>query len=119
MDDNRTLKDLAKEVLDAQTGVNLTGLAGGFARACLRLRHLVRAGEGGVKTMGEADCRYHPIVVAWMSKLLSLTGDPHESKYDEFIDEDDCKRLIAGGFIDLADEALNKCRQMAEQNEEE
>lgn len=59
----RTLTELAQEAMDVQNACNLSGVALGFGRAMIDLRHIV---NGMINT--------HPIAVLWSDKIASLTG---------------------------------------------
>lgn len=69
MEDNRTINDLANEVMFAQDACNLSGLVYAWSRAMKRLCVLLR--EQG---QNDTDARNtHPINVLWASKVASLT----------------------------------------------
>lgn len=64
-DVTRPLGALAQEALDVQDACNLSGVALGFGRAMVELRHHVGGGD---------PLRTHPITVLWMDKLADMTG---------------------------------------------
>ena len=63
MEDNRSMQQLAREVLSIQEASNLLGVANGFARAMTRLFQLTRSHE---KT------RAHPITWMWVNKIADM-----------------------------------------------
>jgi hypothetical protein len=75
-EDKRTLQDLAKEALQVQDAVNLTGVAQSFARAMKRLMRLE-------PSMGTLSLNTHPIAVLWADKIRSLTGNQSASVFSK------------------------------------
>jgi hypothetical protein len=71
------LAALAKEALAVQDACNLTGVVHSFSRAVTRLRRCLP---------GESTRTYntHPIVRAWIDKLVSLSGWHDEVPLDHF-----------------------------------
>jgi hypothetical protein len=61
----RTLAQLAQEALDVQDACNLSGVAQGFGRAMVDLRHVIGGGD---------ELRAHPITLLWIDKLADMTG---------------------------------------------
>lgn len=76
MEDNRTLRELAKEALDVQDACNLSGVVHGWSRAITRLRELLGR-------VGTDELNSHPINVMWSDKCAHLTGSDHGLKYTE------------------------------------
>lgn len=68
--DNRTLKDLARNALEVQSAVNLSGVVYSFAKDIARLRDLLRIDP----QFGTQMVNRHPICVMWCSKLSDLSG---------------------------------------------
>ena len=60
----RTLVELAQEAMHVQDACNLSGVALGFGRAMVDLRHLLT---------GTEQLNTHPIAVLWADKIASLT----------------------------------------------
>jgi hypothetical protein len=69
-EDNRTMADLAREVLQVQDACNLSGVVLSFGRSIIRLRVLL--GEQGNE--GTSNINHHPICQAWASKIADLSG---------------------------------------------
>ena len=67
MQDNRTLEELAQEALNAQQGVNLSGIVHSFSRAVSRLRALY-------PLEGTRFFNTHPLCILWADKIKDLTG---------------------------------------------
>ena len=80
MEDNRTMKELAREALQVQDACNLSGVVHGYARAMSRLRKLLES-EGRAST--DAVNR-HRIAVMWASKVESLTALDFEREHEAF-----------------------------------
>ena len=59
---SRTIKELAQEALDVQNASNLSGVVLSFAKVIQELKEL------------SVYDRRHPIVLAWVDKINSLTG---------------------------------------------
>jgi hypothetical protein len=75
--DQRTIKDLAIEVLSIQDAVNICGLAGSFSRS---MKRLLRITESTAKT------NKHVITRAWISKFDSLAGSMTSADWNELQD---------------------------------
>lgn len=71
-DDNRSLKDLAKEVLAVQDACNLSGVVHSWSRSMTRLRQLLA-------DQGTSAINTHPINQLWADKVAHLTGTQGES----------------------------------------
>jgi hypothetical protein len=66
LDQPRTTRELAEEVISAQDASNFYALTGAFRRAVTSLR------KGGLSLR---EIERHPVTMAWLSKLCSLVGD--------------------------------------------
>lgn len=66
-DDNRSLEDLASEVLAVQDACNLSGVVHSWSRSLSRLRHLLSGYS--TKQINE-----HPINQLWADKVAHLSG---------------------------------------------
>ena len=75
----RTIKELAQEAIDVQSGCNLTGIAYSFAEALKDLRVIARA-EGWEST---DKLNRHPICVLWSSKIASLTYSDSSTEFSQ------------------------------------
>lgn len=73
-EDNRTLQQLAQEVLDVQNACNLSGVIHAWSRSISRLRKLLPNADGD-------DINRHPINIWWTSKCESLTGPGTSESY--------------------------------------
>jgi len=62
----KTIKQLAKEALDAQNACNLCGVAQSFAKAMINL--------GAHCPSGTTERNTHPITIVWLDKMNSLAG---------------------------------------------
>lgn len=73
----RTLKELAKEAVEVQDALNLSGVIHAFSRAITELRENLSA-AGSVST---DDINHHPICILWSSKIASLTDSEGDGKF--------------------------------------
>lgn len=64
-DATEKLKALAQRAIDVQDACNYIAVVNGYAAACKALREL------GVSS---AELRFHPIAMAWLDKLVSLSS---------------------------------------------
>ena len=70
----RTIRDLAREAIEAQDACNLSGLVHSFSKAMTDLREIARV-EGWE---GTDKLNRHPVAVLWSSKIASLTMSEDE-----------------------------------------
>jgi hypothetical protein len=70
-EDNRSLAELAKNAIDVQNAVNLSGVVISFARDISRLRVILNESLG--KDFSTDKLNQHPICVMYASKIDSLT----------------------------------------------
>ena len=63
---NKALRRLAQNALNVQNASNLVGLAQGFCEALQELREL--------ENLDDAALSNHPVTLAWVDKLASVTG---------------------------------------------
>lgn len=90
MDDNRTIQQLAQNVLDAQSACNLSGIIHSFSRDITRLRTLMQEGE--LKNTFSTDkLNRHPICLLYSSKIASLTYS--DSSVEFVLAYDMCKDI--------------------------
>lgn len=66
MSENKSIKELAREVLDVQNASNLSGCVHTFSRAITRLREIARE-EGWEST---SKINQHPICIMWSIDIL-------------------------------------------------
>jgi hypothetical protein len=78
-DDNRTLYQLTRDVMACQNASNLSGVVHSFGRDISRLRVLLEEKMGD--QFDTCALNQHPIVVCYVSKLVSL------SRHDEKVSE--------------------------------
>ena len=71
-EDNRSLAELAKNAIEVQNAVNLSGVVISFARDISRLRVILNESLG--KDFSTDKLNKHPICVMYASKIDSLTG---------------------------------------------
>ncbi len=67
----KSLKRLAQDVLDVQGACNMGGVSRSFGEAISQLHDALRAEGQTVDTM---TIRRHPITLAWICKLVDLSG---------------------------------------------
>jgi hypothetical protein len=86
----KTLKDLAKEAIDAGGACNLSGVVHSFSRCMTDLRAIARA-EGWE---GSVAINRHPIAIVWGQVIDNITGcDQTDAWHDAFTE---CKRIAEG-----------------------
>ncbi len=79
----KTINELAKEALEIQSGVNLSGIVHSFSQAITELREIARA-EGWEST---DKINKHPICVMWSSKIASLTNSDELDSFHKAYEE--------------------------------
>jgi hypothetical protein len=91
MSEPRTLAQLAQEAIDVQDACNLSGVAQGFGRAIVELRHAIGGGSDGIRT--------HPITLLWIDKLTDMTsrGIDYHTAYATCLN-------LAGRSVDQTDQ---------------
>ncbi len=67
----KTLAQLAQDALDIQDASNLSGVVHSFSKACTDLREVMNNSPEG---FSQERLHTHPIILAWVSKIDSLTG---------------------------------------------
>lgn len=97
MDDNRTMKDLARNALDAQGAVNLSGVIHSFSRDISRLRVLVSAAEG--ENFSNIGLNQHPVCRLYAEQIMFLTaaGSGDSESYHKSYEW--CKKEILLGNV--------------------
>jgi len=78
MDDNRTMRELAKEALAIQSCFNLSSIVHSFSRCICRLRAIAK--EEGWED--EQEIRRHPISVLFSNRIGYLT---YSTSIDEVV----------------------------------
>ena len=70
--DNRNLGQLAKNAIEVQGAINLSGVIHSFSRDISRLRTILQDFEG--EKFSTTKLNQHPICILYSSKIASLTN---------------------------------------------